>query len=122
MAKKRQVSLNVPEEVHKWIMDLEIDEHCSKSQIGSAGLLLLALETEDSRQKVLTLARYVDAGLLSWHEALTYGEAASRRTVRFMELSEIASRRHLDRERAAREVEEAARKQRGSKQRRPKGA
>lgn len=122
MARKRQISLNVSDDVHKWVVETEIDEYSSKSQIGLAGLLLLALESEDGRHTAISLARHVDGGLLSWDEALSYGEKKHRRAVRFAELSEIAARRHRERERAAVAAGEAARKELGSKRRRRKGA
>lgn len=122
MGKKPQISVNVPDDVQKWVLEVQVDKRCSKTQIGLAAFLLFALEKDQACETMLSLARQIDQALLTWDEALSYGKAGSRRTVRFMELSDLASQRLLERARAARKVEEAARIQSDSRRRRPKGA
>ena len=111
MPRKPQISVNVRDDVREWARDFEIQQHCSNTQIGLAGLLLLAATRESELRMVISLAKYVDRNLLSWKEVLEFAEQpGARRSAFFLELSEKAVQRHHDGERAAEEVESAAKK------------
>jgi len=111
MARKPQVGLNLPPDAFEWFLDFEVQHHCTKTQIGVAGLIALAGQRGADLDSLLSVARWVDQGLVTWEEATDYAFGDNRRRpADFLKLSEVVVGRHHAREKAALEVEEAASK------------
>ncbi len=75
MARKRQISLNVTEDVYHWFTETEVWLDESKTRLGLTGFIVLLAAEPGMVADARTLASLVDRGLINWGDVLDWAKS-----------------------------------------------